>query len=75
MAKKIQFVISNIKSNDDKKIENYLNSEFQNLYRNFYTQKDKKHNVTIHFSFKNDDLMIKKLTEFFEKTYWKLSKC
>lgn len=75
MAKKIQFVISNIKSNDDKKIENYLKTEFQNLYKNFYTQKDKKHNVTVHFSFKNDELLMKKLTDFFEKTYWKLSKC
>ena len=64
MAKKIQFIISNIKSNDDKKIENYLKMEFQNLYKNFYTQKDKKHNVTIHFSFKNDELLMKKLTDF-----------
>ena len=49
--------------------------EFQNLHKNFYTQKDKKHNVTIHFSFKNDELLMKKLTDIFEKTYWKLSKC
>lgn len=72
MANKIQFVISNIKSNDEKKIEKYLKTEFTNQYKNFYTQKDKRYNVTIHFSFKNDVLLIKKLNEFFEKTYWKL---
>lgn len=75
MAKKIQFVISNIKFTDDKKIENYLKTEFADYYRNFYIQKDKKHNKTVHFSFKNDELLMKKLTDFFEKTYWKLSKC
>ena len=74
MAKKIQFVISNIKFNDIKKIENYLKNEFTNLYRNFYTQKDKKHNISIYFSFKNDELEIQKLFNFFEKTYWKLCK-
>lgn len=73
MAQKIQFKITNIKfAAEAKNIENYLKTEFQNLYKNFYTQKDKKHNVTVHFSFKNDELLMKKLTDFFEKTYWKL---
>jgi hypothetical protein len=75
MAQKIQFKITNIKfAAEAKNIERHLKTEFQNLYKNFYTQKDKKHNVTVHFSFKNDELLMKKLTDFFEKTYWKLSR-
>lgn len=76
MAQKIQFKITNIKfAAEAKNIERHLKDKFDNLYKNFYTQKDKKHNVTVHFSFKNDELLMKKLTDFFEKTYWKLSKC
>ena len=72
MAKKIQFVISNIKSQTcTKKIENYLKENHNNLYRNFFTQKDKKHNITVHFSFKNDEVSIIKLMNFFESTSWK----
>ena len=53
MAQKIQFKITNIKfAAEAKNIERHLKDKFDNLYRQFYTQKDKRGNLSIFFNTK-----------------------
>ena len=72
MAQKIQFKITNIKfAAEAKNIERHLKDKFDNLYRQFYTQKDKRGNLSIFFNTKNDEILINDICLFFSKTNWK----
>lgn len=72
MSKKVQVKVTNIQRKDDKKIESWLKEKFKGEYRNFYTQRDKRYNVSVFFSFKNDFMLKMRLDEFFKDTYWKV---
>ena len=74
MAKKIQFKILNVKSFDIKKIVKHLEINYDNQIRNIFHQKDKRNNITIFFSVKNDDLLLSNIVEFFKVTSWKCEK-
>lgn len=71
MAKKIQFKINNVKSFDVKKITKHLEDNYDGQIRNIFNQKDKRHNITIFFSAKNDETLLSNITEFFKATSWK----
>lgn len=71
MAKKTQFKITNVKSFDVKKIVKHLESNYDNQIRNIFTQKDKRHNIAIFFSAKNDEILLFNIQEFFKVTSWK----
>lgn len=73
MAKKLQITISNLRKYDEKKLESILKTEFNNEYKNLFHQKDKRNNLTLFFTIKNDVILLHKFKEFFAKTMWKLN--
>lgn len=73
MSKKLQLKVTNFNNNDEKKLESILKTEFNNEYKNLFHQKDKRNNLTLFFTIKNDVILLHKFKEFFAKTMWKLN--